>query len=88
MAYTVLEPRGWERSAWGQPDSEDVEFRTKGWGDPLTLFTDDDSPVGTGYEQREPTGAGMVGAGGEDEDDEFKRFAGEPLTEYTDDEDD
>lgn len=41
--YTVVEARGWERSEWGQPTTEDPEFRTKGWGDPKTQYTEDNS---------------------------------------------
>jgi len=38
--YTQMEPRGWGHSAWGNPSTEDKEFRTKGWGDPKTVYTE------------------------------------------------
>ena len=45
--FQVKEPRGWERQKWGQPssgdDQEDMEYRTEGWGDPKTKYTEDNS---------------------------------------------
>jgi len=38
--YTQLEPRGWSHSEWGQPSTEDKEFRTDGWGENVTVFTE------------------------------------------------
>jgi hypothetical protein len=39
--YKQLEPRGWGSGEWGEPtNSEDKEFRTTGWGEKRTEFTE------------------------------------------------
>lgn len=42
--HIQTEPRGFGIQAFGNPDSEDKEFRTEGFGDEVTLhrsYTDD-----------------------------------------------
>jgi hypothetical protein len=38
--YTQLEPKGFGISGWGQDDNEDKEFRTDGFGDNITVYTE------------------------------------------------
>lgn len=45
--HNTEEPRGFSRSPFGDPASVDKEFRTKGFGDPITLTKSDDSNKGT-----------------------------------------
>ena len=61
--YTKQEPfGGWGHVPWGNPDSEDKEFRRGGWGGNVTKmlavnepsgtsFTNEESSVGTTYTQ-------------------------------------
>lgn len=48
-SFNQEEPRGFGISPFGDPTTVDKEFRTSGFGDPITKMSADESSKGTTY---------------------------------------